>query len=150
LEVFHPDRVARRILGMADVVSLVERAEKVFSEEEARKISKKLHRQQFDFNDLKKQIDQLKNMGTIQSIMKLIPEMNHAEIDDRQFDSWRVVIDSMTPYERENPDVLRNYKRQVRIAGGSGTSLTILKKMLKKFEEMRKKAKHIRKGGFYD
>ncbi len=141
LDVFHPDRMADRILGMGDVVSLVERAQEQFDEDEARKLQKKLAKNTFDFNDFLSQINQIKKMGNVKDLMGMIPGMNKAmkdvEIKDDAFKQVEAIIGSMTPKERANPHII-NGSRRKRLAGGSGTSVQEVNKLIKQFEESRK------------
>ena len=141
IDVFHPDRMADRILGMGDVVSLVERAQEQYDEAEARRITKRLAKNQFDFNDFLSQIKQVKKMGNIKDLMGMIPGMDKAlrnvEIGDDAFKSIEAIIYSMTPEEREHPNIL-NGSRRNRIAKGSGTSIVEVNRLLKQFDEMSK------------
>ncbi len=141
LDVFHPDRMADRILGMGDVVSLVERAQEQFDEDAARKLQKKLAKNTFDFNDFLSQINQIKKMGNVKDMMGMIPGMNKAmkdvEIKDDAFKQVEAIIGSMTPKERANPHII-NGSRRKRLAGGSGTSVQEVNKLIKQFEESRK------------
>ena len=146
LDVFHPSRMADRILGMGDIVSLVERAQEQFDEEEARKLSKKLARNQFDFNDFLTQIAQIKKMGNIKDLMGMIPgvgkQIKDLDIDDNAFKSVEAIIYSMTPYERSHPDAINGSRRQ-RIAKGSGTDIQEVNRLLKQFEQTRKMMKNV-------
>ena len=150
LQVFHPERMADRILGMGDVVSLVERAQEQFDEEEARKLKKKLIKDQFNFNDFRDQIAQVKKMGNLKDLASMIPGMGKAlrDIDtpDEAFKQTEAIIDSMTPFERENPESI-NASRRERIAKGSGTSVMEVNKLLKQFEQTRKMMKTVAGGG---
>lgn len=141
LDVFHPDRMADRILGMGDVVSLVERAQEQFDEEKARKLQKKIAKNTFDFNDFLDQINQIKKMGNIKDLMGMIPGMGKAlkdvDIDDDAFKQVEAIIGSMTPQERSNPQLI-NGSRRKRIALGSGSSIQDVNRLLKQFEESRK------------
>ena len=141
LDVFDPERMAGRILGMGDVVSLVERAQQQYDEEEARKLSKKIAKNQFDFDDFFAQIQQIKKMGNLKDLAAMIPGVGKAiknlDIDDNAFKGVEAIINSMTPYERHNPEVLNASRRQ-RIAKGSGTSITEVNRLVKQFDEMRK------------
>ena len=140
LDVFHPDRVADRILGMGDIVSLVERAQQQFDEEEAKRIQKKIAKNKFDYNDFYGQIQQVKKMGNIKDLASMIPglgkQIKDIDIDDNAFKSVESMIDSMTPYEREHPDCL-NLSRRIRIAKGSGNSIEEVNRMTKQFEQMK-------------
>ena len=146
LDVFHPARMADRILGMGDIVSLVEKAQEQFDEEEARKLSKKLARNQFDFNDFLTQIAQIKKMGNIKDLMGMIPgvgkQIKDLDIDDNAFKSVEAIIYSMTPYERSHPEVINGSRRQ-RIAKGSGTNIQEVNRLLKQFEQTRKMMKNV-------
>jgi signal recognition particle subunit SRP54 len=140
-DVFHPNRMSDRILGMGDIVSLVERAQEQYDEEEAKRLQKKISKNKFDFNDFLGQIQQIKKMGNVKDLMGMIPGMGKAmkdvDIDDDAFKGIEAIIKSMTTYERENPSVI-NGSRRTRIASGSGTSVTEVNKLLKQFEDMRK------------
>ena len=150
LDVFHPSRMADRILGMGDVVSLVERAQEQFNEEEARKLQKKIAKDQFDFNDFLAQIDQIKKMGNVKDLIGMIPGMNKAvkdvDIDDDAFKGIEAIISSMTPKERENPSIINGSRRR-RIAKGSGTSIAEVNKLMKQFNDMVKMMKMMQGGG---
>ncbi|MCM1035487.1 MAG: signal recognition particle protein [Paludibacter sp.] len=141
LDVFHPSRMADRILGMGDVVSLVERAQEQYDEEEARRISKKIAHNQFDFNDFMSQIQQIKKMGNMKDLMGMIPGMDKAmkgvEVSDDAFKPIEAIINSMTPAERANPALLNGSRKQ-RIAKGSGTTIVELNRFLKQFEQTSK------------
>ena len=149
LQVFHPERMADRILGMGDVVSLVERAQEQFDEEEARKLKKKLMKDQFNFNDFRDQIAQVKKMGNLKDLASMIPGMGKAlqnvDIPDDAFKQTEAIIDSMTPAERENPEII-NASRRERIAKGSGTQLVDVNRLLKQFEQTRKMMKTVASG----
>lgn len=144
IDVFHPDRMASRILGMGDIVSFVERAQQQVDEEKAREVEKKIKKNKFDFNDFYDQIQQVKKMGNLKDLISMIPGMGKAvrdiDIDDDAFKLIEAIIHSMTPYEREHPEVL-NGSRKLRIAKGSGTSVQDVNTFLKQFEEMRKMMK---------
>ena len=141
LSVFHPDRMAERILGMGDIRSFVERAQDQFDQEEAAKLQKKLAKNQFDFNDFMAQIQQIKKMGNVKDLMSMIPGMGKMvkdmDFDDNAFKSVEVIIQSMTPAERANPDIINGSRRR-RIANGSGSSIQDVNRLLKQFEETRK------------
>ena len=141
LDVFYPERMADRILGMGDVVSLVERAQEQYDEEEARKLQKKIAKNQFDFNDFLSQIAQIKKMGNVKDLMGMIPGVGKAmkgvDIDDDAFKGIEAIIHSMTPYERENPKTL-NGSRRKRIAAGSGTNIQEVNKLIKQFDQTSK------------
>ena len=144
LDVFHPDRMADRILGMGDVVSLVERAQEQFDLEEAKRLQKKIAKNKFDFNDFLGQIQQIKKMGNIKELASMIPGVGKAikdiDIDDNAFKSIEAIIYSMTPKERTNPEIL-NISRKQRIAKGSGTNIQEVNRLLKQFDQMRKMMK---------
>jgi len=144
LDVFYPSRMADRILGMGDVVSLVERAQEQFDEEEARKLQKKIMKDQFDFNDFLAQLQQIKKMGNMKDLMGMIPGMGKAikdvDIQDDAFKHVEAIIQSMTPKERSNPALLNN-SRRLRLANGSGTNLQEVNKLIKQFEDMKKMMK---------
>ncbi|MBQ0062925.1 MAG: signal recognition particle protein [Prevotella sp.] len=144
IDVFHPDRMADRILGMGDVVSFVERAQQQFDEEEALRLSKKIAKNKFDFNDFRRQIEQIKKMGNVKDLAGMIPGLGKAikdvDVDNSAFDSIVTIIDSMTPYERENPDCL-DMGRKKRIAKGSGRKIDDVNRLLKQFEQLRKMMK---------
>lgn len=141
LDIFYPERMADRILGMGDVVTLVERAQEQFNEEEARKLSKKIAKNQFDFNDFLGQLQQIKKMGNIKDLVGMIPgvgkAMKDAEINDDAFKGIEAIIGSMTPKERSQPEIINGSRRQ-RIAKGSGQTIQEVNKLLKQFEDTRK------------
>ncbi|MBR0340398.1 MAG: signal recognition particle protein, partial [Alistipes sp.] len=149
LQVFHPERMADRILGMGDVVSLVERAQEQYDEMEARRLTKKIAKNQFDFNDFLSQIEQVKKLGNLKDVASMIPGMGKmlrdVEIGDDIFKHTEAIIGSMTPYEREHPEVL-NARRRERIAKGSGTSMTEVNRLIKQFDDMRKMMKMMTGG----
>lgn len=144
LDVFHPERMADRILGMGDIVSLVERAQEQYDEEEARRLQKKIAKNQFDFNDFLSQIAQIKKMGNIKDLAAMIPGMGKAlkdvDIDDNAFKGIEAIIHSMTPFERSNPSSL-NGSRKNRIAKGSGTTIVEVNRLLKQFDQTSKMMK---------
>ena len=150
LDVFHPDRMASRILGMGDIVSFVEKAQENFDEEEAARLQKKMRKNQFDFDDFLKQLNQIKKMGNIKDLMGMIPGVGKAikdvDIDEDSFKGIEAIIHSMTMHERQNPQVLNGSRKQ-RIAKGSGTSTVEVNKLVKQFEEMRKMMKMMNDGG---
>lgn len=151
IDLFHPDRMADRILGMGDVVSLVERAQQVYDEKEARKLSKKIAQNKFDFNDFLAQIQQIKKMGNLKDLASMIPGVGKAlkdvDIDNSAFKQVEAIIGSMTPFERANPDKI-NASRRMRIAKGSGNSLQDVNKLLKQFDQTRKMMRMVQKPGF--
>ena len=148
LDVFHPARMADRILGMGDIVSLVERAQQQFDEEEAKRLQKKIAKNKFDYNDFYGQIQQVKKMGNIKELASMIPglgkQIKDIDIDDNAFKRVEAMINSMTPFEREHPESL-NLSRKNRIARGSGNSIDEVNRMTKQFEQMRK-AMHMMSG----
>jgi signal recognition particle subunit SRP54 len=149
IEVFHPDRMADRILGMGDIVSLVEKAQEQFDEAEAKRLQQKLAKDQFNFNDFLKQIQQIKKMGNLKDVASLIPGMGKAlkniDFDDDAFKHIEAIIHSMTPKERENPSLL-NGSRRKRIADGSGTNIQEVNRLLKQFTETSKMMKAVAQG----
>ena len=150
LDVFHPERIADRILGMGDVVTLVERAQEQIDEEEARKLKKKLIKSQFDFNDFYQQIQQIKKMGNIKDLASMLPGVGRAlkdvDIDNNSFKGVEAIIQSMTPFEKEHPEVI-NGSRRNRIANGSGTSIAEVNRLIKQFEQTKKVMKNVAGGG---
>ena len=150
IDVFHPVRMADRILGMGDVVSLVERAQEQFDEEEAKKLQKKIQKNKFDFNDFYHQIQQIKKMGNLKELAGMIPGVGKAirdvDIDDNAFKGIEAIIQSMTPKERTNPEILNTSRRQ-RIAKGSGTSYQEVNRLIKQFDQMRKMMKMVTGSG---
>ncbi|MCI5916200.1 MAG: signal recognition particle protein [Bacteroidales bacterium] len=146
IDVFHPSRMADRILGMGDIVSLVERAQEQFDEEEAKRLQKKIMKNKFDFNDFLGQIQQIKKMGNIKDLASMIPGVGKAikdiDIDDNAFKGIEAIILSMTPKERSNPEVL-NTSRRMRIAKGSGTSIQEVNRLIKQFDQTRKMMKMV-------
>ena len=141
IDQFHPSRMADRILGMGDIVSLVERAQEQYDEEEAKRLQKKIAKNQFDFNDFLSQIHQIKKMGNLKDLASMIPGVGKAikdmDIDDNAFKSIEAIIYSMTPKERSNPELLNGSRRQ-RIAAGSGTSIQEVNRLIKQFDQTRK------------
>ncbi|WKN31717.1 signal recognition particle protein [Porifericola rhodea] len=150
IDIFYPDRMARRILDMGDVTTLVEKAQQAFDEEEAERLNKKIRKNQFDFDDFLSQLQQIKKMGNIKDLLGLLPGMNKAlkniDIDDNSFKPIEAIIRSMTPEERGTPNLI-NGSRKKRIATGSGTSVQEVNNLLKQFEEMRKMMKKMNKMG---
>jgi signal recognition particle subunit SRP54 len=151
LDVFYPDRMSQRILGMGDVVSLVEKAQEQFDEVEAKRIESKIKKNTFDFNDFMSQMEQIKKMGDIKSLMNMIPGMSKVtkdlDIDNSAFTKIECIIQSMTPVERKNPDLI-NLSRKKRIARGSGKTIDELNQFMKQFEEMRKMMHQFATGKF--
>ena len=150
LDVFHPERMADRILGMGDIVSLVEKAQEQYDEEEARKLQKKIAKNQFDFNDFISQIQQIKKMGNLKDLAGMIPGVGKAlknvDIDDDAFNGIEAIIKSMTPDERNNPAII-NGSRRKRIAAGSGTNIQEVNRLIKQFDETRKMMKMLSGAG---
>ncbi len=148
LSAFYPDRMAQRILGMGDVVSLVEKAQQQFDEKEARKLEKKIHTNSFNLEDFFEQLQQIKKMGSLTDLLGMVPGMGKAlkdvDIDDNAFKPIEAIINSMTPHERQNPEVI-NGSRKRRIADGSGTSVREINELLKQFEQMKKMMKTMSK-----
>ena len=146
IDVFHPSRMADRILGMGDIVSLVERAQEQFDEEEAKRLQKKIQKNKFDFNDFLGQIQQIKKMGNLKELASMIPGVGKAikdiDIDDNAFKSIEAIINSMTPKERTNPEILNGSRRQ-RIAKGSGTNIQEVNRLIKQFDQTRKMMKMV-------
>ncbi|GAB3817283.1 signal recognition particle protein [Pontibacter rugosus] len=148
LDLFYPDRMAQRILGMGDVISLVERAQQAFDEDEAKRINKKIRKNQFNFDDFLTQLEQIKKMGDIKDLVGMIPGVGKAlkdvEIDENAFKPIEAIIKSMTPQERENPDMISGSRRN-RIAKGSGTDITQVNNLMKQFNDMRKMMRTMNK-----
>lgn len=146
IDVFHPSRMADRILGMGDIVSLVERAQEQFDEEEAKRLQKKIQKNKFDFNDFLNQIEQIKKMGNIKDLAAMIPGVGKAikdvDIDNDSFKGIEAIIKSMTPKERTNPEILNSSRRQ-RIAKGSGTDIQEVNRLIKQFDQTRKMMKMV-------
>ena len=146
IDVFHPSRMADRILGMGDIVSLVERAQEQFDEEDARRLQKKIQKNKFDFNDFLGQIEQIKKMGNLKDLAAMIPGVGKAikdvDIDDNAFKGIEAIIKSMTPKERTNPEIL-NQSRRMRIAKGSGTNIQEVNRLIKQFDQTRKMMKMV-------
>ena len=146
IDVFHPARMADRILGMGDIVSLVERAQEQFDEEEARRLQKKIQKNKFDFNDFLGQIEQIKKMGNLKDLASMTPGVGKAikdvDIDDNAFKGIEAIIKSMTPKERSNPEIL-NQSRRMRIAKGSGTNIQEVNRLIKQFDQTRKMMKLV-------
>lgn len=146
IDIFYPDRMASRILGMGDIVSLVKKVEEQYDEKEAKKLQQKIQKNQFDFNDFLAQINQIKKMGNLKDLASMIPGVGKAikdiDIDDNAFKGIEAIINSMTPKERTNPEILNGSRRQ-RIAKGSGTNIQEVNKLLKQFEQIRKMMKMV-------
>jgi len=150
IDIFYPQRMADRILGMGDIVSLVEKAQEQYNLEEARKLQKKIAKDQFDFDDFIAQIQQIKKMGNVKDLMAMVPGLGKAvkdlDIDDNAFKGIEAIIRSMTPQERHNPAIL-NGSRRKRVADGSGTTIQDVNRLLKQFDETRRMMKTVAKGG---
>mgnify|MGYP000377313265 CR=1 FL=1 len=150
IDVFHPDRMAKRILGMGDVISLVERAQQNFDEEESRNLQKKMFQNTFGLDDFLSQIQKIKKMGNIKDLLSMMPgissKVKELDVDDDSFKPIESIIYSMTPMERKNPDILDG-KRKRRIASGSGTSVQEVNQLIKQFNQMRKMMKMMKKSG---
>ena len=146
IDVFHPDRMADRILGMGDIVSLVERAQEQFDEKQAKELEKKIRKNQFDFNDFMNQIQQIKKMGNLKDLAAMIPgvgsKIKDLDIDDSVLKGIEAIINSMTPKERSNPKII-NQSRRMRIAKGSGTSLQDVNRLMKQFDQMKSMMKLV-------
>jgi len=143
LEVFHPERMASRILGMGDVVSLVEKAQNVFDEKEAQKLEEKIRKQQFTFDDFQTSLRQLRKMGPLSQVMQMIPgmgKMGATDVDERQLVVVEAIINSMTPEERTHPHIIKRSRRRL-ISAGSGTSVQDVNRLLKQFEQLKKMMK---------
>ena len=153
LDVFHPDRMASRILGMGDMLSLIEKAQKNFDEEQAQATMEKMRENTFDYNDFLAQMDQLTNMGPMENLLKMIPGMannpalQNVNLDPKQFAHIKAIILSMTPAERENPDLM-NPSRRRRLAAGAGRPIVEVNRMIKQFNQMRKMMKQVTNGNF--
>ena len=153
LDVFHPDRMASRILGMGDMMTLIEKAQKDFDEEQAQATMDKMRENTFDFNDFLSQMDQVTKMGPLENIIKMMPGMannpalKNLNLDPKQLDHIRAIIYSMTPEERENPDLM-NPSRRRRLAAGAGRPIVEVNRMIKQFNQMRKMMKQVTNGNF--
>lgn len=149
LEEFHPDRIAKRILGMGDVLSLIEQAQRAYDQKEAEKLREKIEKESFTFDDLREQIRKMRKMGPLENILSMLPGANkilkEVKIDEREFIKVEAIINSMTPEERKNPKII-NTSRRIRIAKGSGTTLNDVNRLIKQFNEMKKMMKKIKHG----
>jgi signal recognition particle subunit SRP54 len=149
LEEFYPDRIAKRILGMGDVLSLIEQAQKAFDQREAEKLKEKIEKEDFTFDDLKEQIRKMRKMGPLENILSMLPGANKLlkdiKIDEKEFVKVEAIINSMTPEERKNPKII-NASRRIRIAKGSGTAVTDVNRLIKQFNEMKKMMKKFKHG----
>jgi signal recognition particle subunit SRP54 len=148
-ERFHPDRMAQRILGMGDVLTLIERASESFDEQQAKELERKFRKQEFDLDDFLQQMRQIRKMGPLQNLLGMIPgigkELRGVNIDEREFDRIQAIILAMTPQERRRPDLIKG-SRRLRIAKGSGTNVQAVKALIKQFEQMRKMMKAVASG----
>jgi signal recognition particle subunit SRP54 len=148
LDVFYPERMAQRILGMGDITSLVEKAQEQYDEEQARKLEKKIRKNQFDFEDFLNQLEQIKKMGNLKDLMGMIPgvgkQIKDLDVDDNSFKGIEAMIKSMTPFERSNPDIIDQNRRK-RIAKGSGKDITDVNAFMKQFEQMKGMMKNMNK-----
>ena len=151
IEPFYPDRIASRILGMGDVLSLIEKAQEAVSEEQAKELEKKFRENSFTFDDYLMQLDSIKKMGNIKDVLGMIPgigsKIKNLDIDERQLAINKAIIQSMTPAERRNPEIIKASRRQ-RIANGSGTSIQQVNMLLKQFEQSKEMFKQMRGGKF--
>jgi signal recognition particle subunit SRP54 len=151
IEQFHPDRMASRILGMGDVVTLVEKAQEVVDKEKAEKLEKKLRKAEFDLEDFLDQLQQIKKMGSLESILRMIPgvgnQLKNVQVDEHQLVRVEAIINSMTKEERQNPKIL-NGSRRKRIANGSGTKVQDVNQLMRQFEQMKKMMKQMNKKSF--
>lgn len=148
IDVFYPDRMAQRILGMGDITTLVERAQADFDEEKAKKLEKKIRKNQFDFDDFKQQLEQIKKMGSVKDILSMVPGVGKSikdnEVDDNALSGITAMINSMTPYERANPDIIDQNRRK-RIAKGAGKDITEVNQLIKQFDQMKQMMKNMNK-----
>jgi len=152
-ERFHPDRMAQRILGMGDVMTLIERAEAGYSEEQATELERKLRKQEFGLDDFLEQMRQVRRLGPLQSLLGMIPglgkELRDVKLDEREFDRLQAIILSMTPQERRHPELIKGSQR-LRIARGSGTNVQAVKQLIKQFDQMRKVMRTVTQGKMPD
>src|ERR1051325_1150704 len=152
LDVFYPDRMAQRILGMGDITTLVEKAQEQFDEEQAKKLESKIRKNKFDFADFKTQLEQIKKMGNMKDLLGMIPgvgkQIKNIDINDESFKGIEAMIDSMTPFERSNPDIM-DMSRKKRIAGGSGKDINDVNAFMKQFEQMRDMMQNMNKAGMF-
>jgi signal recognition particle subunit SRP54 len=154
LERFHPERMAQRILGMGDVMSLIEKAERQFEEDEAKELERKLRRNEFTLEDFLKQLKTLRKMGPLQSILGMLPglsghQLSQMKVDEREIDRVEAIVLSMTPEERRRPELIKG-SRRLRIAKGSGTSVQQVNQLVKQFDQMRKLMRQIGRGNMPD
>jgi signal recognition particle subunit SRP54 len=152
-ERFHPDRMAQRILGMGDVMTLIEKAETAYDQDQAAELERKLRKQEFGLDDFLEQMRQVRRLGPLQSLIGMIPGMGNqlkgAKIDEREFDRIQAIILSMTPQERRHPELIKG-SRRLRIAKGSGTNVQAVKALIKQFEQMRKVMRQVAQGRMPD
>jgi signal recognition particle subunit SRP54 len=153
-ERFHPDRMAQRILGMGDVMSLIEKAESQFEEDEARELERKLRKNEFTLEDFLKQLKMIRRMGPLQSLLGMMPgfagnELSKMKVDERELDRVEAIILSMTPEERRRPELIKG-SRRLRIARGSGTNVQAVNQLVKQFDQMRKLMRQIGRGKMPD
>jgi signal recognition particle subunit SRP54 len=152
-ERFHPDRMAQRILGMGDVMTLIEKAESIHSEEQAAELERKIRKREFDLDDFLEQLRQVRRLGPLQSLLSMIPgmgkELRDVKVDERDFDRIQAIILSMTPQERRHPELIKG-SRRLRIAKGSGTNVQAVKALIKQFEQMRKIMRQVSQGRMPD
>jgi signal recognition particle subunit SRP54 len=152
-ERFHPDRMAQRILGMGDVLSLIEKATDAYDEQQSRELERKFRNNEFDLDDFLDQLRQIRKLGPLQNLLGMIPglgkELKGAKIDERQFDRLQAIILSMTPQERRNPQLIKG-SRRLRIAKGAGTNVQAVKALITQFEQMRKVMKQFSTGKMPD
>jgi signal recognition particle subunit SRP54 len=152
-ERFHPDRMAQRILGMGDVMTLIEKAEAAYDEEQAAELERKLRKQEFGLDDFLEQLRQVRRLGPLQSLLGMIPgvgkELRGVKVDEKEFDRIQAIILSMTPYERRHPEKI-NGSRRLRIAQGSGTNVQAVKALIKQFDQMRKIMRQVSQGRMPD
>jgi signal recognition particle subunit SRP54 len=152
-ERFHPDRMAQRILGMGDVMTLIEKAEGAYDQEQAAELERKLRKSEFGLDDFLEQMRQIRRLGPLQSLIGMIPgmgkELRGAKIDEREFDRIQAIILSMTPQERRHPELIKG-SRRLRIAQGSGTNVQAVKQLIKQFEQMRKVMRSVAQGRMPD
>jgi signal recognition particle subunit SRP54 len=152
-ERFHPDRMSQRILGMGDVMSLIEKAESAYDEDQAAELERKLRKQEFGLDDFLEQMRQVRRLGPLQSLLGMIPgmgkELRNVKVDEREFDRIQAIILSMTPHERRHPELIKG-SRRLRIARGSGTNVQAVKQLIKQFEQMRKIMRQVSQGRMPD
>jgi signal recognition particle subunit SRP54 len=152
-ERFHPDRMAQRILGMGDVMTLIEKAEATYDQEQAAELERKIRRSEFDLDDFLDQLRQVRRLGPLQSLLSMIPgmgkELRDVKVDERDFDRIQAIILSMTPQERRHPELIKG-SRRLRIARGSGTNVQAVKALIKQFEQMRKIMRQVSQGRMPD